>query len=80
MNITLKVKKITVLVSPSGTDLICITLDTLTPYPKMGYDGCAKIEVAGEYGVEWCRKVLGVEPEIIDCKTGRVTPFPEEKL
>jgi len=78
MNIRFKIKKITVLVESLGTDTILITLDEPTPYPEMKYDGNAKIEVAAGYGIEWCKKVLGVSnPEIISMKTGLKQTFQE---
>ncbi len=67
MEITFKAKKVVVLVNLLGTDEVIITLDGPTPYPAMGYDGTAKIFVASGYGVQWCRDVLGVEPEVVDC-------------
>ncbi len=68
MDIKLKAKKVVVLVRLPGTDEVLITLDGPTPYPAMGYDGDAKIHVQAGYGIKWCREVLGVEPEVIDCK------------
>lgn len=73
MDITFKVKRVIVMTNLPGTDKVSLTLDALTPFPALGYDGHADIEVLAGYGVEWCQKVLGVEPEIIDCQTGKVT-------
>lgn len=64
--ITLNAKTVAVLVNLPGTDEIHITLDEPTPFPAMGYDGSAKIHVAKGFGIEWCKAILGVEPEVID--------------
>ncbi len=73
MDITLKVKRVIVMTNLPGTDKVSLTLESLTPFPELGYDGHADIEVRAGYGVEWCRKVFAVEPDIIDCQTGKVT-------
>lgn len=74
MDITFKVKRVIVMTNLPGTDKVSLTLDGPSPFPTMGYEGHADIEVRAGYGVEWCRTALGVEPdEIIDCKTGVVT-------
>ncbi len=70
MLISLNVKNVSCLIHTRGADTIILLLEGPTPYPEMGYDGTAKIEVAPGYGVEWCQKVLGVEPTIIDLKKG----------
>lgn len=62
--ITLKVKKVTVVVR-SGPDHISIELDAPTPFPTVGYEPSAVIETAHGYGAQWCREVLGIEPEVI---------------
>jgi hypothetical protein len=67
VEITLKYKRVSVLIGTPGTDRVMITLEGPTPFPEMGYDGGANIEVRKGYGVEWCRAALGIEPdEIID--------------
>ena len=68
MKIALDVKKITVLINRIGTDEVDLTLNAPSPFPSMGYEGHATIQVAKGHGAEWCRNVIGVEPEIIDAK------------
>ncbi len=69
MNITLPVSKALVLLT-DGQDEIHLTLATETTYPKMklaiGRDilSYAEIKTQADYGIEWCRKVLGIEPEV----------------
>lgn len=64
----LRVKKITVLVNRPGTDEVDIVLDAPSPFPgpDMDYDAHATISVRKGFGIEWCKKVLGVDPEVID--------------
>lgn len=69
--ITISAKKVVVMINLPGTDEVHITLDGPTPFPACGYDGFAKIHVASGYGIEWCRTVLRVEPEVLDAQTGK---------
>ena len=64
--IQLKVKRVIVQINTGGLDRVCLTLDGPTPFPDCGYDGNATIEVRAGYGVQWCKAVLGVEPEVMD--------------
>jgi hypothetical protein len=69
---TLKVLKAAV-ITGRGTDKIQLTLDHETPFPQVltsGLDyGChANLEAQAGYGTDWVRKVLGMEPEIINIK------------
>jgi hypothetical protein len=64
IDITLKVKKITILLH-EGTDRISLELDAPSPFPEMKYKASAVIEARHGYGVEWCRTVLGREPDEI---------------
>jgi hypothetical protein len=75
VKITLDVKRVTVLIS-TGTDKIDLELNAPTSFPEMGYPASAGIEARHGYGVEWCKTVLGVDPEIIDA---RVAPTPFRK-
>lgn len=65
--IMLRVIKATVLLT-NGTDKICLTLNTPTPFPEMGYPATATIDTRCGYGEEWCKTVLGIEPEVINTK------------
>ncbi len=56
-DVKLKAKKVAVLVRLSGT-----------PYPEIGYGVGSRIYTAPGYEVQWCRKVLWMESEVIDCK------------
>jgi hypothetical protein len=67
MNIQLEVKKVVVLSGVSGSDEIHLTLDGPTPYPVIGDEGVATIITARGYGLQWCREVLKVEPEVLKC-------------
>ena len=73
--ITLNVKQVEVIIQNSGTDRVSIELEGETPFPELGYPGYANVEVRHGYGVEWCRKALGVEPKVIDARRAPTTPF-----
>jgi len=67
MAVTLLTRKVTVLIGRFGTDEVDIALDMPSPFPEMGYQGHATIQVRKGYGIQWCKEVLGVaDPEIID--------------
>ena len=69
MEFTFKATKVTVVVSPTSTDTIYITLDAPTTFPEMGYKPFFKIEARKGYGVQWCMENLGVEPEVQEINT-----------
>lgn len=75
MKIELDVKKVTVLINVPGTDEVDITLNGPSPFPgrDMDYDAHATVNVRKGYGVEWCKKVLGVEPGVIDARNPHKT-------
>ena len=80
MRVTLDIKRVTVLITNSGPDKIGLELNAPTPFPEMNYGASADIHARHGYGVEWCRKALGVEPEIIDARTpGSGLPFSKGK-
>lgn len=68
--VPLKVKRVTVLVNMPGTDEVDLVLDGPSPFPgeDMDFDAHATISVRKGLGVEWCKRVIGVDPEIIDGK------------
>lgn len=62
--ITLKIKKVMVLSGIGGTDKISLTLDVPeSAFPEMGYETYAEISTRHGYGEEYCRRVLGLEPD-----------------
>ena len=65
--ITLKVLKAQVLLT-NGQDDICLTIDAPTTHPDMGYDPCIDIKTQANYGKEWCKEVLGIEPEVTNVR------------
>lgn len=65
--VSLKVSKVTVVVS-SGSDKVILMLEEETPYPEAKWPGSATIDARQGYGAEWCRKVLNIEPEVIDTR------------
>ncbi len=69
MDITIKVKKATVVIG-NGPDYISLLLDMPTTYPSLGYDPIMKIETAPGLGVAWCKDNLGIEPDIINIPCG----------
>jgi len=65
MELNLKIKKVDLLIT-KGTDIISIVLDEESSFPIMKYDTVMKIECQKGYGEEYCKKVLGIIPKIID--------------
>lgn len=63
--LTLKVTRASVITGLPGTDILTLYLDAPTPFPEMGYEANLRTEVRKGYGVEYCRTVFGIEPEII---------------
>jgi hypothetical protein len=39
-----------------------------SPMPFLGYPSCIKMDVAADMGVEYCKKVFGVTPEVISSR------------
>ena len=72
--LALKVKKAVILIG-RGPDRISLTLDLPSTYPIMGYEAEAVIETQAGVGIEWCRKNLGLEPEVIDARPPEKIPF-----
>lgn len=69
MELKLNIKSITVLLT-DGTDVITLHLDSESAFPEMKYAPTMKMEARQNYGVEYCRNVFNIEPEI---KNVRVT-------
>lgn len=65
MDINLKVLKAIVLTG-RGTDRISIELDAPQSFPGTTYPSYINVEALSGYGAEWCRTVLGLEPEVIN--------------
>lgn len=64
MKIDLDIKKITILLT-SGTDIITLHLNSVSPFPDMQYGPTLVMEAQHGYGEEYCKTVFGIEPEII---------------
>ena len=62
--LSVKIKKVTLLIT-SSTDRIMITLDEETAFPEMKYPPHLVMEARHGYGLEYCRRVLKLEPEVI---------------
>jgi len=74
MDITLKVDRVTVLKTRHCTDKVYLHFTNSTPFPVMGDQGSAAIEVQAGYGEEWIKTVLGVsEYEVVDTEKCTVT-------
>lgn len=69
MELNLNVKSITVLLT-DGTDIITLHLDAESAFPEMKYNPTMKMEARQGYGVEYCKKIFNIEPEV---KNVRVT-------
>lgn len=68
--LTLNYFKVSVLINRrTGPDLIYIRLKDKTAFPNLpDCQATATIETQKGLGVDWCRNVLGVEPEIVDAQ------------
>jgi hypothetical protein len=53
-----------------GTDLITIVLEDRTAFPDVEYRTNVHIDTQQNKGIEWCKTYLGVEPTVIDARTG----------
>lgn len=73
MEITLKVIKCQVLLR-IGTDLVSLTVDKPSPFPKVVSDEPLHMsfEVTANKGVEYCKKVFGLDAEVIDTRPERM--------
>ena len=71
--INMKVSRITILVSHTGTDSVSLHLDATTPFPELGYPAHARVEVRAGYGPEWTKQNFPdvADVEVIDGRTGR---------
>ena len=70
MQLNLKIKK-AILLLTSGTDVIKLTIDAPSSFPKMNYDSVMTLECSQEYGETYCKEVLGLEPEIINLRINK---------
>ena len=62
----LKISNVLVLSGRSGPDHVNITLDAMSPFPGPDYPPHFSMETAQGLGADWCRTVLGIEPEVIN--------------
>lgn len=67
--ITLEIEKVTVLLT-DGADKICILTKLPTTFPVTGDPTWIDVSCKHDYGIEWCRKVLGIEPEVVSSRHG----------
>lgn len=67
MKLNLDVLKVIVLTGV-GTDKISIYFNGPTSYPSWmpDYQPSLSIDVARGYGVEYCKNVFGIDPEVIN--------------
>lgn len=70
INLNFKIKRVTVLLTNS-TDIINIYPYLESPFQETKYDATFKMEAKHNYGVEYCQKVLGVDPEVIDARINK---------
>ncbi len=75
MKIELEVISATVL-KTTGTDLLIIKFDKSSTYPSWLPDESPilKIELQKGYGIEYCQKEFGIDPEFIDTSASMGTP------
>ena len=66
MNININITKVCVIECKYRTDIINIHTELPTAHPEMKYPVTFQTEARKGYGVQWCREVLGFEPEVID--------------
>ena len=76
----LKAKRVILLLRNGHPDRLSIVLDGVpTPWPKCpdevrpAYDADFNIDIASGYGLEWCKTVLGIEPEVIDARRSKTS-------
>ena len=62
----MKIAKCTVTCTDNGHDIICIYPDIASPFPEVNLPADFEMKVKRGYGVEYCQKVLGLEPKIIN--------------
>jgi len=62
----LKINRCSVLCTEDGTDIIFLYPDIESPFPEMKYPAAIEMQARKGYGVEYCKKVLGLEPEVIN--------------
>jgi hypothetical protein len=66
MEFTLKIKEIFI-IPTMGTDKINIELeDAPSAFPEMKYPVTMVIEARKGYGTDWCEKMFGITPRIIN--------------
>lgn len=59
------IKDIVVISRRGYTDQISFQIDAETPFPEMECEPTVTIQARQGYGAEWCRNVLGIDPEVI---------------
>jgi hypothetical protein len=69
MSINLQAKSVRVILT-KGMDVILIDLDMPTTFPTMDYVSSVEIKTEYDCGVEWCRKNLNVNAQVINSRFG----------
>jgi hypothetical protein len=62
----LNILRCSVMCVAGETDTVFIYPDIETPFPEMKYAAVFEMKVKKGYGVEYCQKVLGLEPKVIN--------------
>lgn len=65
MDLILKVSKARLILDRGATDKLYLTIDAETSFPEMKYLPCLTMETRQGYGLEYCRRVFKIEPEVI---------------
>lgn len=69
MDITLKVKRIQVLLRKDSPDVLYIEIEGAPTFPRLGTDCCLRVDCETGHGIKWCREIFGVEPhEVLDMR------------
>ena len=65
-NLLLKINRCSVQCSDEGPDTIFLYPEIESPYQDKKFLALFEMRVRNGYGVEYCKKVLGLEPEVIN--------------
>jgi len=65
-NLLLQIKRCSVQWADKGPDTIFLYPEIESPYQDKRVSAVCEMRVQNGYGVEYCMKVLGLEPDVID--------------
>ena len=68
VSVTVKVIKAIVIQLPSGNDRLYLYFEAEVPFPKKDIPPKLEFECAGRTGHIWCKKNLGIVPEVIEAR------------